>query len=387
MLVRRLTVAGLIWAALVMLTVKIAAQDVVPLPFSFITVDGRVWAPDARTASHRLSFDADFRLHDSSNGLSSSDSLSIETYLAYPTMAANQDSGPQNLFTLPLVRMILRVSVDENCFEDTEQGFRFELTPNNRECVAAMLDLAEVSVPSDIRSRNGPSQFLDLTPILRELEVRLTPRDNQGRWRMQSRADFFNPGYPFPVVGFGAIPGVGPSGTSIVVGDDGGLAPFEGMVFEGRAGEDPGPCRPVSPRVQGQGFWKRQCKGPHPSNSRLANYLPLVQRTQAFGEVENVADLCSVLSPSPRSDKCEQAEGQFMALLLNLASGRLAFCNCVDDPDLGAVTVAQAVALLDRLLANPNRTRNDCTRVQAIADRMNGGETLVNCGQLASARR
>ncbi len=352
------------------------AQDG-PLPFSFFSVDGRVWAPGDTNRVHRLSFDTDFRLHPMSNGIQQGDSCTIETLLAYPTMAMNQAPGASNIFSLPLVRMILRVSVDGECFmAEDNGGLSFRLTPNSQECVQAILDLAEVPILVDIRGKQNLSTYLDLTPILNELEIVFTPRDRQGRWRMRSRADFFNPGYPFPVVGFGTIPGVGPSGTRLVMGDDGGQAPFGGMVFEGSSGRDAGPCVPIRPRVASQGFWKRQCKGPQ---ADLRGYLPIVRRTETFSQIGNVRGLCAELSPSPSSDKCEQAEGQFMALLLNLASGRLAPCNCVEDPDLGSVTVAQAVALLDQLLADPGRDRRSCTRAKDIADRLNRGETLVSC--------
>ena len=68
-----------------------------------------------------------------------------------------------------------------------------------------------------------------------------------------------------------------------------------------------------------------------------------------------------------------------MAAVLNEASGRLAACTCLDDPELGALTVGRAFALLDALLANPNRSRRDCVLVQAVADRLNEGTTLVAC--------
>ncbi len=362
-----------------MLASLLPAQDAAPLPFSFITVDGRVWSPRTRSGIQRLSFDADFRLHQLSNGLEAGDPLAIETLLAYPTMTVQPDARGRSFFSLPLVRMLLRVSLAQGCLEPRGRGYAFELSQGNRQCVQAILDLEEVSIGIDVNPGEVLGSYLDLTVILRELEIVLTPRDGHGRWRMGSRADFFNPGYPFPVAGFGNIPGSGPSGTRSVVGDDGGMAPFGATAFEGRAGDDPGPCRPVAVRVEGQGFWKRQCKGPHPSRTDLSEAIPVVSRTETFHEVEDVAGICAALSPSPRSGKCEQAEGQFMALLLNLATGRLAVCNCVSDPDVGDTTVASLVALLDGVLADPNRTREECTRAKDIADRANRGETLVSC--------
>ena len=139
-------------------------------------------------------------------------------------------------------------------------------------------------------------------------------------------------------------------------------------------------CEPVeNPDVRTQGFWKRQCQGPHPSgeHDNLPTYVDCVNNTATFVDVGNVDDLCDRLTPNPRKDKCEQAEAQFMALTLNLCSGRVETCNCIDDPDFD--TVGEAAEFIDGLLSNPARTRGDCVQAQAIADGLNNGLTLVAC--------
>ncbi len=140
-------------------------------------------------------------------------------------------------------------------------------------------------------------------------------------------------------------------------------------------------CQPVDPDVRTQGFWKRQCRGPHPSgeHDNLPGYVDLVNDHQTFSSVADVAALCDRLDPQPRNDKCEKAEAQLMAAALNLASGRLATCNCIDDPDLGATTAGEAVAFADGLLSSPGRSFDDCVSAQAIADRINNGATPVDC--------
>lgn len=142
------------------------------------------------------------------------------------------------------------------------------------------------------------------------------------------------------------------------------------------------PCEPVEDSdVRTQGFWKRVCGGPHPSgeHENLPDYVDFVNDFAIFADVTDVDDLCERLHPDPKNDKCEKAEAQFMALLLNLASGRVAVCNCVNDPDLGETTVGDVADFIDGLLSNPGRTFEDCVLAQAIADRINNGETLVNC--------
>ena len=139
-------------------------------------------------------------------------------------------------------------------------------------------------------------------------------------------------------------------------------------------------CEPVEdPDVRTQGFWKRQCRGPHPSgeHDNLSDYVDCVNDTATFEDVVDVDGLCDRLRPNPKNDKCEQAKAQFMALTLNLCSKRVETCNCIDDPDFD--TVGEAAEFVDGLLSNPARTRGDCVQAQAIADGLNNGLTLADC--------
>ena len=142
----------------------------------------------------------------------------------------------------------------------------------------------------------------------------------------------------------------------------------------------PGDCVPVEdPDVRTQGFWKRVCKGPHPSgeDEKLPDYVGgCVNDTATFAN----AAVCDRLNPNPKNDKCEKAEAHFMALLLNVCSGRVAVCNCIDDPDMpAALTVGDAIDLIDDLLSNANRTFDDCVVAQSIADAINDDVSLVDC--------
>jgi hypothetical protein len=101
-----------------------------------------------------------------------------------------------------------------------------------------------------------------------------------------------------------------------------------------------------------------------------------------------VDDVCDILHlhhegkhPSKDEKKCMQAEAQFMTMLLNLASCRVGLCNMVDDPDLGVMPAGDVTEWLDGLLSDPNRTFQQCVRAQAVADRFNNGETLVDVAQ------
>ena len=139
-------------------------------------------------------------------------------------------------------------------------------------------------------------------------------------------------------------------------------------------------CEPLT-----QGFWKRQCRGPHPSgeHDKLPDYVDCVNQSLTFSSVFSVDDLCDRMYPDPNNDKCEQAEAQFMALLLNICSNRLTRDCCIDTTLSPATTVDDAVAEIDALLSDPLRTFADCVQAQALADAINTGAALCNSARFA----
>ncbi|MCZ6688300.1 MAG: hypothetical protein O7H41_01730 [Planctomycetota bacterium] len=127
-----------------------------------------------------------------------------------------------------------------------------------------------------------------------------------------------------------------------------------------------------------QGFWKRQCENSHPSgeHGKQSSYVPFINGTATFANVIDVAGICDALHPTPRNDKCAQAQAQFMALLLNVASERLIRGCCIDTGMSGAMTVGEAVTEIDALLSDPGRTREECVTAQSLADSINTGAAL-----------
>ncbi len=138
-------------------------------------------------------------------------------------------------------------------------------------------------------------------------------------------------------------------------------------------------CDPVVPAVRTQGFWKRVCRGAHPSgeSEKLPEYVECVNATVTFEDVGTVDEICEKLQPMPIDDHCEQAEAELMALKLNFCSGRIAECNCIEDPDLE--TAGNAAGFVDELLSNPERTFEDCVVAKSIADDLNNGFGLIDC--------
>jgi len=134
-----------------------------------------------------------------------------------------------------------------------------------------------------------------------------------------------------------------------------------------------------------QGFWKRVCKGPHPSGEfdNLPDYVSYVASFATFADVGRVEDLCDRLHPDPRNEKCEQAEGQFMAMLLNLASGRVPEDAAVSDPDASADEAAALAEEVDAILSGAPGFQ-ECVLAQSIADDFNNGISLPSsdaCGE------
>jgi hypothetical protein len=126
------------------------------------------------------------------------------------------------------------------------------------------------------------------------------------------------------------------------------------------------------------GFWKRQCPKNHPSEEHtyLEAYVPVVSATEPFTDVTTVAELCDQLYPEPETDKCLQADAQFMTLLLNRASGRIADACCVTASDGTTTTVGDMIAAIEALLGNLSRTAEDCDQAHTLLSGINGGTTL-----------
>lgn len=129
-----------------------------------------------------------------------------------------------------------------------------------------------------------------------------------------------------------------------------------------------------------QGFWKRQCTRAHPSGEHemLGAHVGAVGASETFAGLGTVEELCAELTPSPRNEKCEQAEAQLLALLLNLASGRLSPCCCVVLPDGTTSTAGEVATAVDALLARPLRSFADCVRAQGMAAALNEAASLCD---------
>jgi hypothetical protein len=80
-------------------------------------------------------------------------------------------------------------------------------------------------------------------------------------------------------------------------------------------------------------------------------------------------------------DRCDMAEQEFLAVLLNVASGKLdkdcCVDDCVDSLSQGQLenNVALAITKMDEIMSKTPRSDYDCAKVIALAAGINEGET------------
>jgi hypothetical protein len=126
----------------------------------------------------------------------------------------------------------------------------------------------------------------------------------------------------------------------------------------------------------GQGFWKRLCAGPHPEGSITQADVECVNDTCAFASVHTLADLCDRLRPNPSNDKCEQAEAQFMALMLNHCQNRLTDSAPIVSQCTSHTTVGASRSDADAVLCSGGRNRSTCTLAKCESEELNSGHAL-----------
>lgn len=139
-------------------------------------------------------------------------------------------------------------------------------------------------------------------------------------------------------------------------------------------------CEPVEPwQVRTQGYWRRQCKSnPHEDICAHADSVHVLADLFDTFDCDSICDLVNV-SP-PENDMCRKARRQFLALLLNVASGKLAVCNCVED----GREVGDVIAEIDSLLfVDPDF--HTCEYAKTLADDINNGIGIVPCDTVWTA--
>jgi hypothetical protein len=96
-----------------------------------------------------------------------------------------------------------------------------------------------------------------------------------------------------------------------------------------------------------------------------------------FASIQTVTQLCDRLDPNPPNDKCEQAESQLMALMLNYCQGRVADASPIISHCTSNTTVGQSRAEADATLCDPARGNASCTAAQCESAEINSGYALM----------
>jgi hypothetical protein len=133
-------------------------------------------------------------------------------------------------------------------------------------------------------------------------------------------------------------------------------------------------CDPVEPpQMRTQGYWRRQCKDDaHEDICALVDSVHSLADLFDTFDCDSVCDLMRV--KPPENDMCRKAKRQFMALLLNIASGKLAVCNCLED----GREVGDVVAEIDSILSGP-LDHSICVHAKTLADDLNNGRGIALC--------
>jgi hypothetical protein len=124
-------------------------------------------------------------------------------------------------------------------------------------------------------------------------------------------------------------------------------------------------------------YWQQVCEGPQASGEFISQAdVDCVRSSCTFASVATVAELCDRLDPNPRKEKCEKAEAQFMALLLNVCRGRTPAELPIRSACSDHTTVGQSRAEVDGLLCSPQRDAPTCMDAACMSREINTGRAL-----------
>jgi hypothetical protein len=136
-------------------------------------------------------------------------------------------------------------------------------------------------------------------------------------------------------------------------------------------------CHPIEPpRVKSQGYWRSLCR--NDVQEDICGYVDCIHLYADLFDGFNCDSITNLMRINPpENDMCRKAKRQFIAMLLNVASGKLATCNCLED----GREVEDVIAEIDSLLSD----RPDfhmCERAKTLADDINNGISIVPCDAL-----
>jgi hypothetical protein len=136
---------------------------------------------------------------------------------------------------------------------------------------------------------------------------------------------------------------------------------------------------------KGGGYWKRLCRGEHPSGEYLTPFdVACVARACPFADVASIEDLCSRLTPDPPNDACAKAEADLLALELNVCRGRVSESDPIHSSCGSGTTVGVALERLEAVLCDPSVTPAQCRQASCGSEGLAFGRAL---GSIPPRRR
>jgi hypothetical protein len=123
--------------------------------------------------------------------------------------------------------------------------------------------------------------------------------------------------------------------------------------------------------VRSQGYWRRQCKDESTENVCACVDSILVLTTLFSGfDCDSICSLMRI--DPPERDPCRKAKRQFMALLLNVTSGKLG----VSDSLVDGRYVTDVISEIDSVLSGSPQP-SDCMYCLSLADSLNNGTGIA----------
>ncbi len=125
------------------------------------------------------------------------------------------------------------------------------------------------------------------------------------------------------------------------------------------------------------GYYKSLCSDNHPDDALTQADVNCVNDWSRFASVATIADVCRALNPDPSDDKCQQADSQLMAALLNVCRHRLALEEQIISACGNNTTVRQSLIEANAILSDPNRTADACTLAQCESEELDSGHAIA----------
>jgi hypothetical protein len=125
-------------------------------------------------------------------------------------------------------------------------------------------------------------------------------------------------------------------------------------------------------------YYKKLCSNRNAGDQITnADAVCVGENTATFAGFSTAAQVCQVLTKN-QPTKCDKAEGDLMALALNVCHERVCPSDGLTSQCGSSTSVGQSYGLVDAAVSSPARTQNTCQTASCFADEINTGSALDN---------